>query len=68
MSEQEVRIKSVVVYFASGHVKEFHNVSDVGLDNTTGIPRMTIHAENGSSETLNLNHVQSYETEVEYLN
>ena len=68
MSEQKTKISSIVVYLASGHVKEFNEVSGVGLDKEYGFPRLTIFDYTGSSETFNLLQVQSYATTVEVVN
>lgn len=68
MSEQETKISSIVVYLVSGHVKEFNEVSGVGLDEEYGIPRFTIFDYSGNSETFNLLQVQSYATTVEVVN
>lgn len=60
------RIKSVTVYWNREYVEDFYDVIGLGTDDKLGFPRMSIQDSKGKITNVNLNHVKSWDVEVEF--
>lgn len=65
--EVQQRIKSVTVYWTKDRVEDYEDVTGFDVDHKLGIPRMSIRDSKGKISNINLNNVESWDVEVEYV-
>lgn len=65
--EPQQRIKSVTVYWTKDRVEDYDDVTGFDVDHKLGIPRMSIRNSTGRISNINLNNVESWDVELEYV-
>lgn len=65
--EPQQRIKSVTVYWTKDRAEDYEDIAGFDVDQVLGFPRMSIKDSSGKVSNINLNNVESWDVELEYV-